>query len=88
MSKQLLGGLILLFMIAWVDAAPVNVNTADAATIAENLKGIGDKKAQAIVEYREQYGSFATVEQLLDVKGIGEQTLQAIRMDVLLSDSE
>jgi len=56
--------------------AAVNVNTADAETIAKELKGIGMSKAQAIVEYREANGHFETVEQLTEVKGIGLKTVE------------
>lgn len=53
----------------------VSVNTADAETIADALQGVGLKKAQAIVAWREANGNFTTLEQLLEVKGIGEKTL-------------
>ena len=51
-------------------AAPVNVNTADAKTISEALSGIGQKKAEAIVKYREEKGAFKTAEDLVNVAGI------------------
>ncbi|MBT0728101.1 ComEA family DNA-binding protein [Rosenbergiella australiborealis] len=50
----------------------VNINTADAATLAAKLNGVGLKKAQAIVEYREKYGLFTDVKQLAEVPGFGE----------------
>ena len=65
-------------------AGPVNVNEADAETIARELDGIGPAKAQAIVEYRESNGPFETVEDLLKVKGIGEKVLENNRKDILL----
>jgi competence protein ComEA len=55
--------------------AKVNLNTADAATLQRELVGIGQVKSQAIVEYREEHGEFATVDELLEVKGIGEAIL-------------
>ncbi|NJD31390.1 MAG: helix-hairpin-helix domain-containing protein [Gammaproteobacteria bacterium] len=58
---------------AW--AGPVNVNTADATTIAKELDGIGPAKAQAIVEYRQKNGPFKTPEDLLKVEGIGDKVL-------------
>ncbi len=67
-------------------AGPVNVNTADAETIAEELKGIGMAKAEAIVEYREKYGPFETADDLALVKGIGERTVEKIKADVLVKD--
>ena len=53
----------------------VNINTADAETIAKNLKGVGIKKAEAIVQYRKNYGPFHDIEELIEVKGIGKSTL-------------
>lgn len=49
----------------------VNVNTANADEMATLLKGIGAKKAQAIIEYREEHGPFTDIAQLTSVKGIG-----------------
>lgn len=53
----------------------VNVNQASAQEIADLLKGIGLKKAQAIVEYRNQQGPFEKIEDLAKVNGIGERTV-------------
>jgi competence protein ComEA len=55
--------------------AKVNINEADAATIAEVLQGVGASRAKAIVEYREKNGPFSSVEELGEVKGIGDSTL-------------
>ncbi|PKM01371.1 MAG: competence protein ComEA [Gammaproteobacteria bacterium HGW-Gammaproteobacteria-7] len=62
-----------------VTQASVNLNTADAATLTRELKGIGATKAKAIVDYREEHGPFSSVDELLEVKGIGSATLQKIR---------
>jgi competence protein ComEA len=59
-------------------AAKVNINTADAAGLAA-LKGIGEKKAQAIIEYREKNGPFKSVDDLVHVKGIGEKTVADLK---------
>ena len=67
-------------------AGPVNINTADAEKIAEELKGIGLAKAEAIVEYRRKYGPFKAPEDLSLVRGIGEKTVERIKSDVLVSD--
>ena len=53
----------------------VNINTATVEEL-ETLKGVGTAKAQAIVAYREQFGEFESVEELMEVKGIGEATLK------------
>ncbi|MGY3916600.1 ComEA family DNA-binding protein [Aeromonas australiensis] len=60
------------------DDGKLNLNTATLAELT-NLKGIGDKKAQAIVDYREKQGKFTSIDQLADVNGIGPATLEANR---------
>lgn len=54
----------------------ININTADAKQIASSLKGIGLKKAMAIIEYRKTYGPFQNIEELTSVSGIGDATVQ------------
>jgi competence protein ComEA len=75
-TRTLVQGLIVSLMpVASAWAGPVNVNTADATTIARELDGIGPAKAQAIVEYRQKNGPFKTPEDLLKVEGIGDKVL-------------
>lgn len=57
----------------------VNLNTADASTLQRELLGVGAVKAKAIVDYREEHGDFASVDELLEVKGIGMVTLEKNR---------
>ena len=61
-----------------VEAGPVDLNTADVALL-ETLPGIGPATAAAIVDHRERHGPFASVEGLLEVRGIGEAKLAALR---------
>ena len=65
-------------------AATVNVNEADAETLSRQLKGVGISRAEAIVRYRDEFGPFVTVEDLLEVKGIGEATLERNRERIAL----
>ena len=69
-------------------AGPVNVNTADAETLASELDGVGITKARAIVAYRNANGPFTTVESLAEVTGIGERTVAQNRANIRLDDSE
>jgi len=66
-------------------AQVVNINTADALTLAEGLTGIGASKAQAIVEYRDENGLFESVDDLVNVQGIGAKTLEQLREFVTVS---
>ena len=68
-------------------AGPVNVNTADAETISEELKGVGLSKAVAIVEYRDANGPFKTAEDLALVKGIGARTVEINKDNILVRSS-
>ena len=65
-------------------AGPVNINTADAETISQELKGVGMSKAQAIVEYRENHGPCKSHDDLTLVKGIGVKTVEMNRDNILL----
>ena len=56
----------------------ININSADIETL-KRLPGIGDVKAQTIISYREANGPFSSVEELIDVRGIGPATLDAFR---------
>ena len=56
-------------------AQTVDINTADAATLAANLKGVGPRSAAAIVAYRKEHGPFTHINELTKVKGIGPKTV-------------
>jgi competence protein ComEA len=60
-------------------AGPVNLNTADAATLARELKGIGPVRAEAIVAHREKNGPFRSVDELALVHGIGQKVIDQNR---------
>ncbi len=65
-------------------AAPVDVNSADADGLAESLNGVGPKIAAAIVEYRKQNGPFQSIDELLNVKGVGSKMLERNQEDIIL----
>ncbi len=76
--------LIIMFVSGFATAASVDLNSADANSLAKGLDGIGLSKAQAIVAYRNQHGRFSSLEQLMQVKGIGKKTLDRNRDKISL----
>lgn len=60
-------------------AAMLDLNQADASTLQVHLNGIGKAKAEAIVAYRDANGPFASVDELLEIKGIGSALLERNR---------
>lgn len=61
----------------------VNINTATVSTLSQ-LKGIGEKRAQAIIAYRQQHGKFTSLDELAKVPGIGQKRLAALRSQLHL----
>lgn len=83
--KTLMGSLVVAGLMAFTpltQAAEMNINTATPEQLTQ-LKGIGDKKAQAIVAWRKANGPFTSVDQLAEVKGISANTLE--RMETTLT---
>ena len=62
-----------------VQLSSVNINKADIAELQAALFGVGQAKAQAIVDYRTANGDFASVDEILEVKGIGPAILERNR---------
>jgi len=77
--------LFVLLLPVLAQAAPVNVNTADAETISESLQGVGLSKARAIVENRRKHGPCRSPDDLSLVKGIGERTVELNRENILVA---
>ena len=71
---------ILLFstaaMSAQAQAEKVNINTSNAQQIASAMKGIGESKAKAIIEYRKIHGKFKSIDALKNVDGIASKTIE------------
>lgn len=78
LKTLLLAALLALAPLAGLAADLIDINAADAETL-QQLNGIGAKKAQTIIEYRQEHGPFATVDDLVNVKGIGAKTLEKNR---------
>jgi competence protein ComEA len=102
MSRALLATVIALFVVTSGDIvfcqkaggkpaaalpAVVNLNTATATQIA-TLPGVGEKAAQRIIEYREKNGGFKKIEELMNVKGIGEKSFLKLKPLITVGDSK
>lgn len=74
----LLAALLIMVPFAAMAEGKIDINTADEVALQE-LKGIGEKKAAAIVEYREAHGNFENVDALASVSGIGAKTVEKLR---------
>lgn len=68
-----------------VYAGPVDINTADADTLASAIDGVGEKKAATIVQYRETNGPFTSVDELVNIKGIGAGTVDRNRQKLTVT---
>ena len=66
-------------------AGPVDINNADAASLAEAIDGVGERKAVAIVEHRKLHGPFSSVDELAGVKGIGMKTVERNRENLTVT---
>src|SRR3989339_107387 len=86
---MILGG-IFLFMqnVLADDSLKININTADVGTLDLLLPGIGAVKAQAIIDYRELNGPFETIEEIMDVSGIGQVTFDGLKDLITVGDNE
>ena len=87
--KLYLPKLLIILILSWfafgIQAGPININTANIESLAKNIKGVGVKKAQAIVQYRKTHGPFKRVDDLVKVKGIGPKLLEKNRADLRIS---
>ncbi len=78
MLKQFVLSFVLIFPLVCFAGEAVDINTADQETLM-TIKGIGAKRAAAIIVYRDQKGGFKSVDELMDVKGISESLVEKSR---------
>ena len=68
--------------------AAVDINTADAQALADAIDGVGIKRAEAIVAYRQEHGPFQSVDDLVNVKGIGPKILENNRDELTVGGKQ
>jgi competence protein ComEA len=76
----------ILFATILIAGEPVNINTADKEVLM-SVKGIGEKRADAIIEYREQQGPFKSIDQLTDIGGISQTLVETNRETLMVNPS-
>lgn len=67
-------------------AETVNINTADKDTLMSSIKGVGEKRAEAIIAYREKNGPFKSLDELAEVRGIGSSIVEANTGNLSVTD--
>ncbi len=87
---KLFNSILLIFLLSLpvisFSAESININTADKEALMSVIKGVGDKKAEAIIDYRQENGPFKSIDELSNVKGIGPAMIDKHRE--MLSTSE
>jgi len=76
--------LALLFSVCALAAETVNINTADKETLAAMINGVGEKKAEAIIAWRESNGPFKSVDELANIKGIDKGIIEKNRDSLIV----
>lgn len=84
MKKILMPFIMFCLMFSLQTFAAVNINTATSAEL-QTLKGIGPKKAKAIINYRNKNGKFKSVKDLENVKGVGPEIVKKVKRDASVS---
>ncbi len=78
--------LLLALPLIGFSAESININTADKESLMSVIKGVGETKAEAIIAYRKENGNFKSVDELINVKGIGQTTVDKHREQLSTSE--
>jgi competence protein ComEA len=76
----------LLFVPGLLFAEAININTADKETLMTSIKGVGEKRAEAIIDYRQQNGPFQSIDELANISGIGQSIVDDNRGNISIGD--
>ncbi|MEE8233109.1 MAG: ComEA family DNA-binding protein [Gammaproteobacteria bacterium] len=83
-NKTLLAICLLIPTLLFAEA--ININTADKDALMSAIKGVGEKRAEAIIAYREQNGPFKSIEELAEVRGVGASIVEANMDNLSIED--
>jgi len=83
--KILLSTLLLVPLFVFA-AEAININTADKEALMEVIKGVGEKRAEAIITYREKNGPFKSIDELVEITGIGQSIVDKNRDNLTTSE--
>jgi len=83
-KKTLLAACLLIPALLFAEA--ININTADKDALMSAIRGVGEKRAEAIIAYREQNGPFKSIEELAEVRGIGASIVEANMDNLSIED--
>ncbi len=83
--KRIFLALLLSLFCQMAIAETININTADKETLMD-IKGVGEKRADAIIAYRKQHGPFKSVEELATVSGVGEAIVEKNRENLTVGE--
>ncbi len=86
--KYWLGAATLLLSLSALAGEPVDINSADAKALARGIDGVGMKRAEAIINYRNQHGAFKSVDDLARVRGVNTKTINKNRQNLSLGFSD
>ena len=89
LRRLVLPGVLLALLLATIPAAAndtIDINVATAEELAATMTGVGLKKGRAIVAYRDENGPFASIDDLIKVRGIGPATVDANRERLSVTD--
>ncbi len=84
--SSILLSLLLALPVVSFSAESININTADKEALMSVIKGVGEKKAEAIILYREENGPFKSIDELTNVKGVGQSMVDKHREKLSTSE--
>lgn len=87
LRKCIFAVLLTLPVVLYAGQSTININTADKELLM-SIKGVGEKRAEAIIAYRKQNGPFKSIDQLSEIKGLGQYFVDSNREVLVVKDKK